>query len=93
MEYLLLWSGDIAGMKKVRIPAIKAMGILSHADKDGNLVAPDRVAIRAALPYRLRAAFNRSNMGRMVHTRRDMPMMFEIRTTRVKWLTQLYLQP
>lgn len=91
MKYLLLWSGDVAGMKKVAIPAIENRGIIGHYD-GGQLVRPDLDSVRAALPYRLRAAFDRATIW---YDKRqgDYPAVVQLYRRRVASPIVIYLQP
>jgi hypothetical protein len=94
MEYLLLWSGDVRGMKKARIGHVLAEGVLCDYDAASNHpVAPDRVAVRAALPYRLRKAFDRNPSWTRQRDVENAPWTVALHTTRGKWITTLYLQP
>lgn len=46
--------------RKFVVPSVPA-AMVGHWDRESrSLVAPDKAAIRAALPYRLRAAFDRT---------------------------------
>ena len=58
MEYLMLWSGDMYGMRKARVPAVENTGICGHW-RNGKCMVPDMGAIRKALPRRYRAMFDR----------------------------------
>ncbi len=60
MKYLLLWSGYVPGMKKAVIPALEnKRGICGHYIGE-KIYVPCAESIRAALPYKFRAAFDRS---------------------------------
>ncbi len=59
-DFLLLWSGHVPGMKKARIPAVEHNGFCG-VHRGGKLWIPDRDAIRAALPHKFRAAFDRDS--------------------------------
>jgi hypothetical protein len=93
MEYLLLWSGEARGMRKARIPAFESNGLAGHW-RDGKLWIPDAAAIRAALPFRYRAAFDRA-CGVFWFDKRgkDFPASMHLNSSRGKWLVTLYLQP
>lgn len=98
MEFLLLWSGDVKGMRKTRIPAITCQGFLQRHDETGAAVVPDRLAIAEALPARLRAAFDRAQMTEVKaiggqKCRRQLPLMFDLCRSDGSWITRLYLQP
>lgn len=93
MSYLLLWSGDIRGMKKARIAATPATGILSNRDESGALVSPDRDAIRVALPYRFRAAWDRVANTLTRDNRKGAPFFWTLRDRRGRYLTTIYAQP
>ena len=58
MTYLFLWSGTPRGYRKAYIPSIPASGMIGHLGSHG-LVVPCPDAVRAALPSRHRAAFDR----------------------------------
>ena len=92
MEYLLLWSGDVRGMRKTRIPATEAQGVTGHIGRYG-LVIPDRQALRLALPYRFRKACDRAGGFWFDKFRDDSPAHMELRDCRGRYLTTLYLQP
>ena len=93
MEYLLLWSGERRGMKKARIPAFESNGIAGHW-RDGKLWIPDAAAIRAAIPFRYRAAFDRSCGVFWFDARgKDFPATMRLYSSRGKELVQLVLQP
>lgn len=91
MEYLLLWSGELRGMKKARIPAVAHAG-LSGNWRDGICYNPSRDSIRAALPYRLRAAFDRAAIWFDRHND-SKPCTAYLTSTRGKQLATLYFQP
>ena len=92
MEYLLLWSGDIRGMKKTRIPVSAAQGMIGHIGRYG-LVVPDRQVLRQALPYRFRKACDRAGGFWFDKFRDDSPAHMELTDRRGRYLTTLYLQP
>lgn len=98
MDFLLLWSGDVAGMRKARIPSEPCRGFLHRLDETGAAVVPDCSEIGEVLPARLRAAFDRAQMtevkdvgGRVC--RRQPPLMFDLCRKDGSWITRLYLQP
>lgn len=100
MRYLLLWSGDVPGMYKARIPALPCKGLLHSIDEHGAAVVPCRDAIREALPRRLRPAFDRSQAcqlsapGSPFDARgRQRPLIYDLLNTRLKCIARLYLQP
>lgn len=98
MEYLLLWSGDVRGMKKARIPSEPCRGYLFSVDETGAHVVPSRDAIRAALPQRLRAAFDRSQQSQLrgaepMRRQKQPPLTFALCRADHSWITTLYLQP
>lgn len=93
MEYLLLWSGDKKGMRKARIPAFESRGIAGHW-RNGKLWIPDAASIRAALPFRYRAAFDRACGVFWFDARgKDFPASMRLESSRGKPLVTLYLQP
>lgn len=92
MKYLMLWSGNVRGMKKQTIAAQPAIGFLSDTDGNGNLVTPNAALVRAALPARLRKAFDRSSLTRR-HEPGNSPFWYELRNVRGEWITNVYLQP
>lgn len=92
MEYLLLWSGDKKGMRKARIPAIEARGISGHY-RDGKFYRPDMTAIRAALPFRYRAAMDREPAMWFDKHDDGKAATMRLYSSRGKELVQLYLQP
>lgn len=92
MHYLLLWSGDVRGMRKAHIPAVEAPGMTGHLGPH-SLVVPDRAAIAAALPYRFRKAFDRAGGFWFDKNRETSPAHVTLRDRRGKYLTTLYLQP
>lgn len=96
MEYLLLWSGDVKGLEKARINSVAATGY--HSDKcpeTGKYVMPDKIAVRALLPYRLRKAFDRSQAARYSKPGqlKAQPWCFKLTSVKGRFLTQIYLQP
>lgn len=92
MEYLLLWSGIVRGMRKARIPAISSRGITGHLAK-GQLVTPCKDSIRAALPFRFRAAFDRDSSVWFDKHKPDYPCRIHLTNRRGKAMVTLYLQP
>lgn len=92
MKYLLLWSGDIRGMKKADIPATETQGISGHIGRYG-LVVPCRDSIRAALPYRFRKALDRAGGFWFDWSDDKSPAHMQLSDRRGKYLTTLYLQP
>lgn len=92
MEYILLWSGNIRGMKKTRIPATDAQGMGGHIGRHG-LVIPDKQSLRLALPYRFRRACDRSGGFWFDKFCDDSPAHMELTDRRGRYLTTLYLQP
>ena len=92
MEYLLLWSGDVRGMKKARVDSTPSTGIIGHYD-GRDIVKPNSAQVRAALPYRFRAAFDRANGYWFDKNRNDAPAICDLYSTRGKLLVKLYLQP
>ena len=97
MDYLLLWSGDVPGMTKARIPSKPAPGICGHLDETGKLVCADLDKVREALPARYRPAFDRAGgvSGNGLWYNADRPdwaahMDLELRSGKV---VRLYLQP
>ncbi len=98
MEFLLLWSGDVRGMRKARIPSDPCRGFLHCIDETGAAVVPSRGAINEALPPRLRAAFARSAMCQVAYDegmrgQRQSPLLFDLCRANGAWITRLYLQP
>lgn len=98
MEFLLLWSGDVRGMRKERIPAEPCRGFLHRLDEAGAAVVPSRAAINDALPTRLRPAFGRSLMCQVhndegMRGQRQPPLLFDLCRLNGSWITRLYLQP
>lgn len=98
MEFLLLWSGEVRGMRKARIPAVPATGFLSRTDERGALVAPKRDAIRAALPKRLRPAFDRAHLADAASrigeaNGRQSALFYDLVSADDRPITRLYLQP
>ena len=83
MDFLLLWSGDVKGMRKARIPSIPCQGFLHRLDKEGAAVVPDTTAIGQALPARLRLAFERAPMTEVKSIggqcrKHQSPLMFDL---------------
>lgn len=98
MEFLLLWSGEILGMRKTRIPSEPCMGLLHRIDEAGVPVAPSRTAINGALPTRLRPAFERAHLSeaRLDQPKmgqRQPPLFYDLWSANHKPITRLYLQP
>lgn len=98
MDFFLLWSGEVAGMHKARIPATPCKGFLHRVDETGAAVVPDISAIAEALPSRLRTAFERAPMTEVKdiggkQCRRQPPLMFDLCRLDGSWITRLYLQP
>ncbi|WP_227272050.1 hypothetical protein [Roseobacter weihaiensis] len=98
MDFLLLWSGDVRGMRKAQIPSTPCKGYLHRIDENGAAVVPDREAIEAVLPVRLRPAFRRSqqcqiNNDEPMRGQRQAPLMFDLCRQNGTWITRLYLQP
>jgi hypothetical protein len=59
MKFLLLWSGDVAGMKKAFIePVENTAGVVGHWS-GGKLYLPDPKEVRDALPIRFLKAWDR----------------------------------
>ena len=99
MQFLLLWSGDVKGMRKTRIDAIEnTVGTVGHW-RDGKLYLPDARQVRAALPYRFRASFDRGvNWHGLPQvwqdaTNNDAPLTIRLLSSRLKPLLTIYLQP
>ena len=92
MRYALHLSSHIESFGKPFIPAVRA-NLCGHLDERGELVAPDMAAVRAALPYRYRAAFDRA--GCFWFNRRDgeKPAYLELRSARGAWLNVIYAIP
>lgn len=98
MDFFLLWSGEVAGMRKARIPATPCKGFLHRIDETGAAVVPDRSTIAEALPARLRPAFERAPMTEVKdigggRSKRQPPLMFDLCRADGSWITRLYLQP
>ena len=98
MDFLLLWSGDVRGMKKAIIPSVPCKGFLHRIDEAGAAVVPDVDAIVEALPKRLKPAFERAGMtevkdGRGAGVKPQGPLMFDLCRADGSWITRLYLQP
>ncbi len=98
MQFLLLWSGKVDGMRKARIPSEPCAGFLHRIDETGAAVVPDRAAISGALPARLRPALDRAQMTEVKEIggqtcRRQPPLMFDLCRSDGSWITRLYLQP
>ncbi len=98
MEFLLLWSGDVRGMRKARIPSIPCLGFLHRLDDEGVAVVPDSAAIGEALPARLRPAFGRARMTEVKsiggqRCKQQPPLMFDLCRLDGSRITRLYLQP
>ena len=96
MEYLLLWSGHVPGLKKTRIPSAPATGLLSDKDEAGDLVAPCRDAIRKALPGKFRTAFdNATGWTRQTQPGSGLafPWFTDLETPTGRLLARIYLQP
>lgn len=98
MDFLLLWSGEVKGMRKVRIPSVLCQGFLHRLDEEGVAVVPDAAAIAEALPARLRLAFERAPMTEVktigAQSRKHQPpLMFDLCRLDGSWITRLYLQP
>jgi len=91
MEYLLLWSGQIRGMRKARIPAVDAPGMVGHIGPRG-LVNPDPAAVRATLPFRFRKAFDRAAVWYNRHHDAG-PAVIRLADRRGRPIATLYLQP
>jgi hypothetical protein len=93
MDYLLLWSGAVRGMRKARIPSTPAPGMIGHIGPLG-LVNPDPAAVRAALPYRFRKAFDRAGPYFWYDKyARVGPAVLRLSDRRGKPLVTVYLQP
>ena len=92
MEFLLLWSGNRRGMKKARIAGVESRGI-AGIWRNGKLYTPDRAAIRAALPFRYRAAMDRDPCIWFDAHHDDRAATMHLYSSRGKELVQLYLQP
>lgn len=92
MHYNLLWYGDIRGMKKARIAAITSHGMTGHLEND-KLYVPCPNETRDALPYRLRAAYERG-VGMWFDNNDDnLPCHMALNDRRGRYITTIYLQP
>ncbi|MBG6172697.1 hypothetical protein IWQ55_000276 [Labrenzia sp. EL_208] len=93
MKYLLLWSGDVKGMRKAEISAVRA-DLSGHLDEKGEIVRPCPEEVRAALPYRFRHAFGKSTgMFWFLEHKPDYPATLTVRGYRGRELVRLVLQP
>lgn len=98
MDFLLLWSGEVDGMRKARIPSEPCRGFLHRLDETGAAVVPNCAVIAEALPDRLRPAFERAQMTEVKAVggqkcKRQLPLMFDLCRNDGSWITRLYLQP
>ena len=92
-EYLLLWSGQMFGMRKAQIPARAKIGICVHY-VNGEVFEPDLDAVRESLPFRYRAMFDRAT--RAIWSDKHAPngpATLHLCDTRGKYRHTLYMQP
>lgn len=98
MEFLLLWSGEVRGMRKTRIPSEPCVGLLHRLDETGAPVVPSRSAINDALPTRLRPAFERAHLSQARFDtpkmgQRQPPLYYDLWRANYKPIARIYLQP
>jgi len=98
MQFLLLWSGDILGARKVRLDSVESKGVVGHW-RDGACLVPDAAQALAALPRRHRAAFMRgvhfNGLPQLWCDERnnDSPLVMRLLSSRMKPLATYYFQP
>jgi hypothetical protein len=94
----MFWSGGIRGARKTRISGKKSKGLIGHWS-GGSLWVPDPVQIRAALPSRHRAAFDRQkNWAGLPQLWADersnvAPLTMRLSNSRGKIMAIYYFQP
>lgn len=93
LRFLLNWSGDPKGMNKTFIASTPATGMMGFLD-NGQLVMPDFSAIKAALPKRLHASFDRAKSWWWMdkHCPAE-PLKMTLLNCKGHFITTLYLQP
>lgn len=98
MQFLMLWSGEIRGARKTRILGKTSKGLIGHRS-GGSLWVPDPDQIRAALPARHRAAFDRqknwAGLPQLWADERnnDAPLTMRLSNYRGKVMAIYYFQP
>lgn len=100
MEFLLLWSGDVKGMKKARIAGFENKVSTLGSWQGGKLYLPDPAQLRNALPYRFMASYDRAINWHglpqiwMDATNGKAPLTIRLQDSTLKRnLVTLYLQP
>ena len=90
MHFTLLLSNHIASFGKPRVPAVDTGGMVGHY-VDGKCLTPDAAAVRAALPYRYRKAFDRAG-GCFWFNAHDnwAPSCLRLIGSRGQWLNTVY---
>ena len=92
MYFTLLLSNHIAGFGKPRVPAIDTGGMVGHY-VDGKCLTPDGAAVRAALPYRYRKAFDRAGGRWRYNKHPPAPGYLKLIGSRGQWLNNVYAIP
>jgi hypothetical protein len=98
MQFLMFWSGEIRGARKTRISGRTSNMTLGHWSK-GFLFVPDPDQIRAALPARHRAAFDRQKNWEGLpqlwadERNNDAPLTMRLSNSRGKIMAIYYFQP
>ena len=90
MYFTLLLSDHIASFGKPRVPAVDTGGMVGHY-VDGKCLTPDGAAVRAALPYRYRKAFDRAG-GRWWYNKYadSAPGYLRLIGSRGQWLNDVH---
>ena len=93
MYFTLHLSNSVAGFGKPRVPAIDTGGMVGHY-VDGKCLTPDGAAVRAALPYRYRKAFDRAGECFWFHAHdNSAPSYLRLIGSRGQWLNNVYAIP
>jgi len=99
MKFLLLWSGEVKGMKKTEIPAVENNIGTVGTWNAGKLYLPDGFKLRSAMPYRFLKAYDRqANWHNLPQiwvdaTNNDAPLTFRLSNSRGKIMLIGYCQP
>lgn len=102
MQFLLLWSGDVKGMRKARINGVTNKNRYVGHSRDGKCYVPDATALRDALPKRFHAAWDRQAKGDTIchlpqvwtdARNNDAPLTIRLLYARGGNMVTLYLQP
>lgn len=92
MNYLILWSGQMYGMRKFTVSAVRHSGLVGHW-RDGELWRPCVDEIAAGLAARYRAMFERCKERLWIEKdTNDGPAKFELRSVRGDLRHILYAQ-